>query len=157
MSVQKRLKGVLIFKLDSCMKSSPLIFIFFSKLSFLCKIRGKTGNGDDSSGGKWRFAHAGTRPAAEGLEVSTGHLPNRRGKVSTLACVFINTNCCKTYCFLKVRQAELFGFGEKFALMHEAGVENDVGLALLSSTVFGKTVVVCPSISYATHTGILSR
>lgn len=33
-----------------------------------------------------------------------------------------------TYCFLKVHQAELFGFGEEFfCLMHEANIENDVG------------------------------
>lgn len=32
-----------------------------------------------------------------------------------------------TYCFVKVHQAELFGFWEEFSFMHEANVENDVG------------------------------
>ncbi len=32
-----------------------------------------------------------------------------------------------TYCFVKIHQVELFGFGEEFSLVHEADVENDVG------------------------------
>lgn len=31
-----------------------------------------------------------------------------------------------TYCFVKIRQAELVWFGEKFRFVHETDVENDV-------------------------------
>lgn len=42
-------------------------------------------------------------------------------------CFFLLITLSLTYCFVKVHQAELIGFWEKFSLMHETNVKNDVG------------------------------
>lgn len=74
------------------------------------------------------FANTGTRPAAKGLEVTAGYLPNRGSKDSeVLFCFFKPRNhTLLTYCFFKVLEVELLRFGEEFGLVHETNVENDV-------------------------------